>query len=351
MSIFKKYKSTKFSIIVLSVYLFFTFILYLIEKDADNSNIRSFSDSLWYSIITLTSVGYGDKVPISGLGKIVSLIFILGSLGMIGFIVGRLTNKISKMIEEKKLGFNGTHFENHIVIINYNQFAQQILKEVVNAEKKVVVVTSKKEDVDLIYRNFDKKFVFVLYHDYIDINAFEKTNINKSCSVLLNFDEDTENLVNMINLRETFHNLNFVISLNNPSLKDTFRALGVTFTLSKNEVASKLVASYVFEPEVAKLTEELMSSSISEDDLGFMQYKIVEGNYYLNMKFLDVFMEMKKELNVILVSVSKHLNGKYQLIKNPTPDMKIELNDYLVVIGSSETKKKMFEKFIVEEGI
>lgn len=335
---------------IVVAYFFITYILYLTEKDVNGSSIKSFSDTIWFSIITLTSVGYGDKVPASGMGQIISLIFVIGSLGLIGVIVSRVSNKIAKMIEERKLGYNGTRFENHIVIIHYNQFTQQVLTEITNAGKKAVVVTSKKEDIDLIYHNFDKNLVFVLYHDYIDIHAFDKANIGKSISVLLNFEDDTQNLVQLISLREKYDNLNFVISLNNPSLKETFRSLGVTFTLSKNEVASKLIASYVFEPEVAKLTENLMRSSTADDDLGILQYKVVMDNHYLNQNYIDTFISLKKENNIILVGISKLVDGQYHLIKNPKDDIQIELNDYLIVIGNDLAKKQIFEKFKIEEG-
>lgn len=330
---------------IVLVYFSATYFLYLIEKGKEGSNIQSFSDTIWYSIITLTSVGYGDKFPISGLGRLISLLFVLGSLGVIGIMINRISNKISKMIEEKRLGYYGTQFENHIVVVNYNQFAQQVLTETTNAGKKVVVVTSKKEDVDSIYHNFDKELVFVLYHDYIDISAFDKTNIDKSISVLLNFEDDTQNLVQLISLREKYKNLNFVISLNNPSLKETFRSLGVTFTLSKNEVASKLIASYVFEPEVAKLTEGLMKSSVKEDDLGIMQFKINKENIYLNQNYEDEFFHLKKDFNAILVSISKYYENDYILHKNPKNNIKIELNDYLIIICDNNGRKQLQEKF------
>jgi voltage-gated potassium channel len=243
--------------------------------------------------------------------------------------------------------------ENHVVLIHWNGFARQILTEIVNAEKKAVVITEKKEDVDYIHEHYDQKLVFVLHSDTLDEQTFQRCNLAQATTVLLNYEDDTDNLVNLIALKTPFPDLCYVISLNNPSLKKTFKQLGVTFTLAKNEVASKLIASYVFEPEVAKITEGLMSSGTSDLDMGLMQFKITAGNPYIQSKGLDSFVALKNKHNVILVGISKPapVNGEYELIKNPTNAHTIEENDYVIVLGNLKGKQELTTVFGVEEGI
>jgi len=347
----RRYKIFLFSTIGLTIYVFLVWILYWIESSNTDSNIKSFSDALWYSIITLTTIGYGDYFPKSPEGKLVALFFVLGSIGILGYVISQISNKIYKLMEDKKLGYFGTKMENHVVIINWNDFAKQILCEITNADKKAVVITQSKGDVDYIYNNFDSSLVFVLQSDQLNSKTFERANIAKCTTVLLNYDDDTENLVHLITLKTPFPNLIYVISLNNTSLKKTFRELGVTFTLSKNEVASKLVASYIFEPEVARITEGLMASAINDEDIGLMQFKIINSNPYINHKGLDTFMDLKTKFNIILIGISKAVGNYSSLIKNPTNDHLIELDDYLVVMGNPNGKNQLTEVFGVEEGI
>lgn len=347
----KKKKSIFYIVLAFALYFTAVTVIYLLESQQADSNIKTFSDALWYSIITLTTIGYGDKFPVTGLGKIIALLFVLGSVGILGFVISQISNKIMKIMEDKKLGYNGTKFENHVVIINWNGFAQQILSEIVNANQKAAIVTKNKSDVDYIYSHFDEKNTFVLYSDFFDTNLLSKTNIDKSATVLFNFEDDTDNLVNLISLKATYPSLNYVISLNNPSLKSTFQSLGVTFTLSKNEVAAKLVASYVFEPHVASVTEGLMSSATEDDDLGMMQYKVVPQNEYLNFKCLDLYIELKKSFNMILVGISKFDGKTHKIYRNPGNEQTVAINDYLIVLGTKLAKEKIISKFKVEEGI
>ena len=347
----KKHRVKYYVAISLALYLVVVSVIFLIESRNPDSNIKTFWDALWYSIITLTTIGYGDKFPVTGIGRIISLVFVLGSVGILGFIISQISNKIMKIMEDKKLGYNGTKFENHVVIINWNNFASQILSEIVNANQKAVIVTKNKSDVDSIYSHFDDKNTFVLYSDFFDPKILEKANIEKSTTVLLNFEDDTENLVNLISIKASYPELCYVISLNNPSLKSTFQSLGVTFTLSKNEVAAKLVASYVFEPHVATITEGLMSSATDDDDLGMMQYKVVPENDYLNSNCMDLFIDLKKNFNMVLVGISKFDGKSHKVYRNPGTEQTVAVNDYLIVLGTKLAKEKIISKFKVEEGI
>jgi voltage-gated potassium channel len=321
------------------------------DLNIPKANIEGFGDAAWYSIITLTTIGYGDRFPVSTVGRSIALIFVLGSVGILGFVISQISSKIYKMIDDKKMGYFGTKFTNHVVLIHWNNFARQILSEIINAEKKAVVIAGKKEDVDYIYEHYDNKLVFVLHSDTLDTQTFERANIAAATTVLLNFEDDTENLVNLIALKTPFPDHNYVISLNNPSLKKTFKQLGVTFTLAKNEVASKLIASYVFEPEVAKVTEGLMSSATSDEDMGLMQFRITENNPFINTNGLDSFMALKQKYNVILVGISKLVNNEYNLIKNPTNKDTFQAGDYAIVMGNTTGKDLITEVFGVEEGI
>ncbi|XP_033727166.1 potassium voltage-gated channel subfamily KQT member 1-like isoform X2 [Pecten maximus] len=52
--------------------LFSSFLVYLVEKDADKKKFRSFADALWWGVITLCTVGYGDVVPTTWAGKLIA---------------------------------------------------------------------------------------------------------------------------------------------------------------------------------------------------------------------------------------------------------------------------------------
>ena len=58
------------------------------EHDADGSSIHTVWDALWYFLITLSTVGYGDMYPVTFAGKLIASIFVLMSVGALAFAVG-----------------------------------------------------------------------------------------------------------------------------------------------------------------------------------------------------------------------------------------------------------------------
>lgn len=347
----------KFKFLINKSYWFFLIVyvvlivgLVHVEKDNPNSNIKNLVDGFWYSVVTLTTVGYGDFYPVTPIGKILGLVVILSSIGVLGFLIGNFTNIIQKHMEKKKKGFFGTDFSNHFVIIGWDDFANNVANQIINANSKIAIITDNITDLEFIKECYSENQVFVLFSDYKNIEALTKANIKKANSVFVNFSEDTKSLIYVINFKKHF-DINVVVALQSSELKETFKSVGVNHIILKNEITSRMVASYIFEPDVAEFTEELMETSISENDFDFNEYKVIGVNPYLNMDYMDAFIDLKKKYNTILIGITKIENNKRILLKNPSNGVKIELNDYVLIICSNNYQKIIENVFGVKEGI
>ena len=74
------------------LYLLLVFLLQLAEKGAPDATIVNFPSAVWYSLTTLTTVGYGDMYPVTVAGKIIGVVFQLMSLGLLVFLVGMIVS-------------------------------------------------------------------------------------------------------------------------------------------------------------------------------------------------------------------------------------------------------------------
>ena len=63
-----------------------------LEQYAPGANIRSASDALWYAIVTISTVGYGDRFPVTTNGRVVGTLIIIVGVGIFGTFTGYLAN-------------------------------------------------------------------------------------------------------------------------------------------------------------------------------------------------------------------------------------------------------------------
>ena len=332
----KKNASLRFFLIVLgvaSVYALLVWTLVRVEQNSSQSNLTNYSNAIWYSLATLTTVGYGDLFPGTIYGRIIGYILMLTSIFIFGLLIGQLTTLMTTIRENKKHGYSGTNFSNHAVIIGWNEFGWHVVDQLVGVERKVAIITNRKDDVELIQEKYSQKRVFVLFCDYNNYELIKKSNIENAAIAFINMDDDTEKLVYVLNLKKILPDTEFVVTLKNGDLKSTFLSAGVSNTISTKEISSKLLASYMFEPDVASYSESILSYAKSDSDYDIKQLLITPSNPYNRKAYQEVFFDLKKRYNSILIGISKRDKyGHKKLIKNPLGDLKVNVGDYLIII-------------------
>lgn len=82
-------------LIIALIYIILLVILYCSESTADNAMIQTFGDAFWYSLVTLTTVGYGDIVPVTPLGHVVGIVFLFLSAGIMVTLLGAVISFVT----------------------------------------------------------------------------------------------------------------------------------------------------------------------------------------------------------------------------------------------------------------
>jgi voltage-gated potassium channel len=69
-----------------------SWLVMLSERDAPGANIHDYGSALWWGIVTMTTVGYGDKFPVTGLGRAVAVVLMLVGIGLLGVITATVAS-------------------------------------------------------------------------------------------------------------------------------------------------------------------------------------------------------------------------------------------------------------------
>ena len=96
-----------------------TLIMYNLEKGAENSQMTTLLDALWWCVATVTTVGYGDVVPVTSLGRIVALVYMFFGITLITTLLAVISNTFYKKRfekEESKKKEQDTNYLRNLVI-------------------------------------------------------------------------------------------------------------------------------------------------------------------------------------------------------------------------------------------
>mgnify|MGYP006431073861 CR=1 FL=1 len=342
---------------VLAFYIGLTYLYFQVEAFGTDSESVGLTDAIWYIFLNPTSLGDAGALklfPATLTGKVIGVIFALSGLSLVGLFVGKVTDMFNEYREARQLGYYGTGFQDHVVVIGWDEFSRRVVADLVLSSIRVAVVTDRKEEVERIYEEFSNEDVFVLYADYENYDQLHLLNIREARQVFLNRTADTDTLITLLNFSNKFAqiNLRYLARVKNDELLPAFDIDGVRVeVVSTFEVASALIASHIFEPAVAEFGKDLIASVDGQDDYELQQYLITSSSNWAGSTYGDLYWTLYENHGLLPIGLSKRSGrDRRQLVELPDDDVLIEAGDYVVLIVSGETVDAAEELFGVREG-
>ncbi|MGG3564145.1 potassium channel family protein [Neobacillus rhizosphaerae] len=171
--------------IAILVFLTFGVSIHLLEPQT----FPTVFDGIWWAIITASTVGYGDYVPHSILGRITALILILLGVGFVSSYFGTLAAAaVTKQdaLSEGKIPFKGN---GHIVIIGWNERSKELINKLIQFPQMIVLI-----DDTLETNPVHSRYVhFIQGKGHVD-ETIIKSDIEKAEKVLITADRGSEEL-------------------------------------------------------------------------------------------------------------------------------------------------------------
>lgn len=72
------------------------------ERSAPDATITTFGDALWWGVVTITTVGYGDLAPVTIEGRLIAVALMIGGIGLLGVVTATLASWIVERVERKE---------------------------------------------------------------------------------------------------------------------------------------------------------------------------------------------------------------------------------------------------------
>lgn len=165
------------------------------QHEIIRSNINSIEDSIWWAIVTSTTVGYGDKYPISRLGRIIGILTMFFGMALVGVITGNIASTlVEKQLKEDR-GLKPVKIKNHDVICGWKKDMAMVLSNIAMRKENfaghdiVLVCMAESEEIENLKSNILFSNIHYVYGDHIDEHVLNRANIRYAKKVLVLADE------------------------------------------------------------------------------------------------------------------------------------------------------------------
>ncbi len=319
-----------FMVIVLALVMFAGVTVYLVERKVNSEQFGSLIDSIWWSVVTLTTVGYGDKYPVTQTGRTIAAFMMLAGIGVIalpsGLIASALTEKLI-LTREGKLMKKG--IKNHILICGWNAKAHGLIDELKNSpftkNKDIVVVTTQE-----IPENLKQEIVY--YHgDFIKENVLVNAGVKEASEVIIlaenpvNLSEegvDARTLLTAMIVESLKPGVHIVAEIIDADKASILKSKVPTADVVVNEdVVGKMLSSSVVSPGVVSALSELLS----QKDNTFVRSKVPDGVSSFGQLIEFSRRQKPPQLPVAVVKSER-------VFVNPEDDFLISENDEYIYI-------------------
>ena len=335
--------SKRFELYTLAIFLgFLVFIgstgIYLFEHPTNGEQVGNLFDAIYWSIVTVSSVGYGDIAPQTTGGRLVAMALILTGLGVLSFFISIIVAAFSdKMhdLRENRTYAELKHYESFIIICGFGRVGRHIAIQLEKHRQHFVVIDNK--EVNALKA---RRLGYLVIHadaskNEVLINAGIK---NRATAVLCTTGDDVVNVYITLTSRHLNPAIRIISRANNQdNVKKLYQA-GADNVIQPFEIAAMVVAEYIGQP----VAFEAILGIIREEKEFILETLCVHsGSVVDGAKIADIGFEKRKLMLVGVISANpvhrKHKNS-YKLKNqhfyfNPEQYFVLQAGDLLVVLG------------------
>ena len=335
----KKFEFLTLGIFASVVIFISSVLIYVMEANKTGSEITSLYKAVYWSIVTISTVGYGDVTPISNEGRFVAILVITSGIAVLAFttslFVSAFTEKLDE-IKEIKTVENISKMPKVYLICGYSGVASTVAKKLKKTDNRIIVID--KDEAKIVQAM--KEGFTALNYDPGSVESYKKLNLNLDEQVkyiLCLHEDDIANVYAALTIRSLNKSVKILSLLMNDSNRKKLEFAGINKSVYPQELIGLITKELVGVPVAFEVIHELRSehANVKIEELGITQ-RIADN-------FSMVHELENKRYRIVLLGIYKTSKDRFYF--NPPDDTILEVGDYLLVVGYSIFIKE-FEKYL-----
>ncbi|MBU0632277.1 ion transporter [bacterium] len=339
--------SKKFEFLTLlifaSIVVFVSSVLvYVMEANNPESPINTLFDAFYWSVVTISTVGYGDVVAVSNEGRIVAVVVIISGIAVMAFttslVVSAFTEKIEEIKEMKSIE-DIAKLKKVYLICGYKEIGRQVALKLKKDGCSIIILDTEKMNVKEAIRDGFLAFDY----DSGLLSTYENLKIsihNQVKCVLCLDDSDVENIYTTLTIRSISKEVEIISILQSKKNRKKLELAGVSKIIFSQEFIGLIAKEYIGQPVAFELIHELRSETH-----GIQISEILVDDVMIRFHGQIGDIESSK-YKLLLLGIYK---SAYQhFLFNPLDSTLLEIGDMLIVVGDyifiEEYKKYLHTK-------
>ena len=300
----------------------------------------SFVDALYMTVITVTTVGFGELRPFSVEEKVFTIFLILASITVFGYAISAfseylVSGKLFENFKNKNVEKQINKLMKHTIVCGYGRNGKQAILKLKNYNKDIVVIENDKE----IIEKLDELGVLNIQGDATTDEVLLKAGIENASNLIIALPSDADNLFVVLSARQLNKKIKIISRASKESSYSKLKIAGADNVIMPDKLGGDHMASLVTTPDVIEFVDRLTIEGettanleeISVDDL---------PKIYQNKTILDLDLRKKTGCTVI-----GYRNPDKDYIINPDANLTLVEGSHLIVLGRPEQIKKLREIF------
>jgi len=291
-------------------------------------------DSLYMTVITLTTVGYHEVHSLSEPGRIFTIVLILAGVGTMLYSLGvgakvLLEGELRDILGRRKLSKKIEELRNHYIICGFGRMGRIICREMIQYKAPFIVIEKEQDVFALI-----DKDILAVQGDSTQDAVLREAGIERAKGLISVLSTDADNLYVVLSARGMNPRLRIVARASDEGVEQKLFRAGADNVVSPYFIGGLRIAHTILKPAVVDFIEFATRSGNIE--LQMEEIKVKETSHILN-KALDEC-GIRKELGIIIVAIKRE-GGEMEF--NPRSTSIIRKGDTLVAMGETKQLKAL----------
>ena len=297
------------------------------------------SDSLFMTVITMSTVGYGAVDDLSQAGQFFTIFLNIGGIALYSTAFFKIVSIVSagsiiEMMRRYKMDKKIDNLENHYIICGCGETVKHIANELFDVKREFVVVCPDEEEVER--KNLKDYYHIVGEPD--KENVLKKAGVERARGIFCVMPEDRENILVTLTARSLNQKLQITTSCVSEEARSKFQKAGADRIIFADRIGGLRMVSEMIRPDVVTFLDKMVRQS---GGIRFEEIAVAENSQLIGQPMTCCAPD--KDFQVTVVAVLNN-EGKYEYNHLARDDERtIKAGEKLVVIGCSDEIEKMRE--------